>query len=124
MWILVALMYFMDITLWVIDVRNVVAELNTTLVDTYPDTLDERYNNSADSVLKLSLAVDVLYAFMVRHLYRMSDITMERILNDRWIYPTDNSGRCDRAVACPGVLVSGTRIFFHVDPMCNVVRVP
>ncbi len=118
-------MYFMDITLWVIDVRNVVAELNTTLVDTHrTDTLDERYNKSNNSVLKLSLAVDVLYAFMVRHLYRMSDITLERILNDRWISPTDDSWRCDRAVACPGVLVSGTRIFLHVDPMCNVVRVP
>ncbi|KAI0750608.1 hypothetical protein BC629DRAFT_1739468 [Irpex lacteus] len=65
MWILVALMYFMDITLWVIDVRNVVAELDTTLVDTHrTDTLDERYNKSNNSVLKLSLAVDVLYAFM------------------------------------------------------------
>lgn len=67
MWILVLLMYLMDITLWVMDVRNVVAELNTTLIDTHPDTLDERYTKSTDSVLKLSLAVDALYAFMVCH---------------------------------------------------------
>ncbi|KAI0750611.1 hypothetical protein BC629DRAFT_1556613 [Irpex lacteus] len=64
MWILVLLIYVMDIFLWVVDVRNVVAELNTTLIDTHPGTLDERYRKSTNSILKLSLVDDAVYSFM------------------------------------------------------------
>ncbi|KAI0091407.1 hypothetical protein BDY19DRAFT_930296 [Irpex rosettiformis] len=61
---LVLLIFLMDIVLWVMDVRNVVAELNTALIDTHPDALDQRYSKATDSVLKLSQVVDAVYAFM------------------------------------------------------------
>lgn len=87
MLMLVLLIYVMDIVLWIIDVRNVVAELNTTLVDTHPDTLDERYTKSTDSVLKLSQVVDAIYAFMVCQRYacsycRLLNNILQTILGD------------------------------------------
>ncbi|KAI0683884.1 hypothetical protein BC835DRAFT_1294818 [Cytidiella melzeri] len=64
MWSVVLLMYLMNTTLWILDVRNIVGELDTTLISSSSDTLDQRYAKSGEAGLRLSLVIDVFYAFM------------------------------------------------------------
>jgi energy-converting hydrogenase Eha subunit F len=75
MWAMVLLMYLMNTALWIIDIHNIVGELDITLISSTGGSLDQRYTKSVDSVLKLSLAIDVLYAFMVCHPLREDMLT-------------------------------------------------
>ncbi|KAI0688121.1 hypothetical protein BC835DRAFT_1308905 [Cytidiella melzeri] len=67
----VLIMYAMDVVLWIIDVRNIVVEIDFTLIRGLPlsssgasGSLDERHANAENEILKLSIVEDVLYSFM------------------------------------------------------------
>lgn len=60
-------LYIMRLTLWIIDIHNVVTELDITLLSSRsPESLDERYARMSKMQLRLGLVEDVLYAYMVR----------------------------------------------------------
>jgi hypothetical protein len=59
-------LYIMRLTLWIIDIYNVVNVLNVTLLSSYSsDSLAERYARTSQTQLRLGLVEDVLYAYMV-----------------------------------------------------------
>jgi len=60
----VLVMYLIDFSLWIMDVRNVISELNLTLISNSTDTLDVRYAAAGNSILRISLVEDVLYSYM------------------------------------------------------------
>ncbi|KAI0681973.1 hypothetical protein BC835DRAFT_1300986, partial [Cytidiella melzeri] len=62
---IVLVMYAMDLVLWIIDVRNIVVELDLTLIRGGSMSLDDRYASSSSEVLRLSIVEDVLYSYMV-----------------------------------------------------------
>lgn len=55
----------MAFSLWIIDVRNVIAEVRLTLLSNSNDTLDNLYTAALLDILRLSSVEDVLYAYMV-----------------------------------------------------------
>ena len=65
-WTLVLAMYLIKLTLWFIDARNMLASLNTVLVQHSSDTLAEKRLRANESSTELGVVEDVLYAFMVR----------------------------------------------------------
>lgn len=64
-WLAIAAMYILALALWLIDVRNVVAELNLTLLSTSTDTLDDIYFAALSDILQLASYQTFLYAYMV-----------------------------------------------------------
>ena len=58
-------LYILAISLWIIDVRNVITEVRLTLLSNSGDSLDDLYGVALTSVLRLVSVQDVLYAFMV-----------------------------------------------------------
>ncbi|KAI0773066.1 hypothetical protein BD413DRAFT_656267 [Trametes elegans] len=60
----VFVMFGMALSLWMIDIHNVIIEVQGTLLSTAPDSLDDLYNIALGRVVQLSSVEDVLYAFM------------------------------------------------------------
>ena len=58
-------MYGLALSLWMIDIHNVIIEVQGTLLSTASDSLDDLYNIALGRVVQLSSVEDVLYAFMV-----------------------------------------------------------
>lgn len=56
----------MALSLWIIDVRNVITEVRLTLLSPSNDTLDNLYAGAVTDILRLASVEDVLYAYMVR----------------------------------------------------------
>lgn len=69
---IVLVMYAIDVGLWVIDIKNVIVELNVTLLSQPSSgavmSLDQRYATAGDQILKLVLVQDVLYSYMVSNI--------------------------------------------------------
>ncbi|KAI0705167.1 hypothetical protein BC835DRAFT_1410044 [Cytidiella melzeri] len=64
-WSIVLAMYSIKLTLWFIDARNIIYALDVLFVQDSSDTLVEKQLRANQSVLKLDLVEDVLYAYMV-----------------------------------------------------------
>lgn len=60
-----ASLYILAVSLWIIDVRNVITEVRLTLLSNFDDSLEDLYGVALTSVLRLVSVQDVLYAFMV-----------------------------------------------------------
>ncbi|KAH9932931.1 uncharacterized protein B0H18DRAFT_984702 [Fomitopsis serialis] len=60
----VLVMYGLDLSLWMIDVHNVVAEIQGTLLSTSTAPLDGIYATVISKILRLSSIEDVIYAYM------------------------------------------------------------
>jgi hypothetical protein len=56
----------MKMTLWFIDARCFIASLNTVLVQNSTDSLQQKQLRAGQSLRRLGLVEDVLYAYMVR----------------------------------------------------------
>lgn len=65
-WTIVITMYLIKLTLWTIDARNVISDLNIYLVQSNDFSLAERKLRASQTSTKLSVVEDVLYAFQVR----------------------------------------------------------
>lgn len=59
-------MYLIKLTLWTIDARNVISDLNIVLVQRNDQTLAEKQLRADETATKLASVEDVLYAFQVR----------------------------------------------------------
>ncbi|KAI0812254.1 hypothetical protein BC629DRAFT_927450 [Irpex lacteus] len=64
-WTIVITMYLIKLTLWTIDARNVISDLNIYLVQSNDFSLAERKLRASQTSTKLSVVEDVLYAFQV-----------------------------------------------------------
>ena len=64
-WLAVIVMYILGVILWVIDVRNVVAEVKLTLLSNSTDTLDDIYSAAVENILRAASYQTYLYAYMV-----------------------------------------------------------
>lgn len=64
---IVLTMYLMDLSLWMIDVRNIVTDLRLTFITSSSESLADRYAEAQDTILRLEIVEDVLYSYMVRH---------------------------------------------------------
>ncbi|KAI0668145.1 hypothetical protein C8Q78DRAFT_980296 [Trametes maxima] len=62
----VFVMFCMALSLWMIDIHNVVSELEVTLLSTSADSLEDRYSAATSQVLFLASVEDILYAYMMR----------------------------------------------------------
>lgn len=58
-------MYILALSLWIIDVRNIIAEINLTLLSTSTDSLDDIYSVAVSDVLRLTSYETFLYAYLV-----------------------------------------------------------
>ncbi len=58
-------MFGMALSLWMIDIHNVIIEIQLTLLSTTADSLDDAYGVAVSQVLRLASVEDVLYAYMV-----------------------------------------------------------
>ena len=58
-------MWIFAMTLWVIDVRNIVAVINLTLLPKTAETLDDAYQVALYELERLEAATAVLYGYMV-----------------------------------------------------------
>lgn len=65
-------MYILALALWLIDVRNVIAEINLTLLSHSTDTLDNIYSAAVSDVLRQASYQAFLYAFLVSESDRVS----------------------------------------------------
>ena len=67
----VFIMYGLALSLWMIDIHNVVTEIQTTLLAPVASTgsLANAYSDAVSQILRLSSVEDVLYAYMVGRLY-------------------------------------------------------
>ncbi|KAI0093480.1 hypothetical protein BDY19DRAFT_428691 [Irpex rosettiformis] len=64
-WMIVITMYLIKLTLWTIDARNVISDLNILLVQNNDHSLAQRQLYAKESSTKLAVVEDVLYAFQV-----------------------------------------------------------
>ena len=60
-------MFVLRTALWVIDIRNVVVELQITLLSDSDDSLETKYDASTAAIVKLASVEPLLYAYMVRY---------------------------------------------------------
>ncbi|RDX48515.1 hypothetical protein OH76DRAFT_1483874 [Lentinus brumalis] len=60
----VFVMFGLALSLWMIDIHNVVIEIQLTLLSTTADSLDDAYGVAVSQVLRLASVEDVLYAYM------------------------------------------------------------
>ncbi|KAI0668144.1 hypothetical protein C8Q78DRAFT_277617 [Trametes maxima] len=60
----VFVMFGMALSLWMIDIHNVVSELEVTLLSTSADSLEDRYSAATSQVLFLASVEDIMYAYM------------------------------------------------------------
>jgi cell division protein FtsL len=97
--VVILALYILDMCLWIIDVRNVVTELDFTLISNSTDSLDTKHSRSGKSQLRLALVEDVLYAYMVCNIFSLSCV--------RFIYSSAYvglTGGCDHVLACLCIL--------------------
>ncbi|KAI0764632.1 hypothetical protein C8Q74DRAFT_987175 [Fomes fomentarius] len=60
----VFVMFGLALSLWMIDIHNVIAEVQMTLLSTSKDPLEERYVAAMSDILRLASVEDILYAYM------------------------------------------------------------
>lgn len=61
----VVVLYTLAVSLWMIDVHNIITEVNTTLLSSSTNTLDNKYTVAITNILRLDSIEDILHAFMV-----------------------------------------------------------
>ncbi len=61
----VFVMFGLALSLWLIDIHNVIAEVQMTLLSTSKDPLEDRYVAAVSEILRLASVEDILYAYMV-----------------------------------------------------------
>lgn len=64
-WMAIIAMYILALSLWLIDVRNIIAEINLTLLSTSSGSLDDTYSVAVSDVLRLASYETFLYAYLV-----------------------------------------------------------
>jgi hypothetical protein len=97
--VVILVLYILDMCLWIIDVRNVVTELDITLISNSTESLDTKNSRSGQSQLRLALVEDVLYAYMVFNIFSSSCV--RSIYSNTYIGIT---GRRDYVLACLCIL--------------------
>lgn len=65
-WSIVLTMYLIKLTLWFIDARQIIASIELNLIDSSSPDLAVRRARANNDLRRLSIAEDVLYAYMVR----------------------------------------------------------
>lgn len=81
----VSSMYILAMTLWIIDVHNVLTEVRLTLLPKSDDPLGARYSSAQSSIVRLAAVEDVLYNYMVHPSYlafRRHLIYLQTIIGD------------------------------------------
>lgn len=61
----VFVMFGLAVSLWIIDLHNVIVEIQRTLLSDSTDSLQDIYSSALNEVLRLASVEDVLYSYMV-----------------------------------------------------------
>lgn len=59
-------MYCLALSLWMIDIHNVITEMSMTLLSASSNSLADAYLAASSKILRLLSIEDLLYAYMVR----------------------------------------------------------
>lgn len=107
-------MYGLALSLWMIDIHNVVTEIQTTLLAPVASTgsLANAYSDAVSQILRLSSVEDVLYAYMVGRLYACNNLFSAASMT----YGADQHWRRHHYLACLCVLVKRKRAIHPLHP--------
>lgn len=108
----VFIMYGLALSLWMIDIHNVITEIQTTLLTptASTDSLANAYSDAVSKILRLSSVEDVLYAYMV------GCVGMLLLFISSMIHDADQHRRWNHYLARLRVLVKRQRAIHSLHP--------